>query len=292
MDIGFIGLGNMGGPMALNLQKAGHTVIAYDISPSALERAAQAGAVPARSPAEVARGAETVLTSLPTPLVVESVYLGPGGLLEGARAGQLFVDLSSITPHLARKLAERLAEVDVEFLDAPVSGGTTGAAAGTLAIMVGGDPQTLARAEPVLRCIGERIFHAGPVGAGSTIKILNQLLMGINSMAMLEMLSLARRSGIDLALVKEIISASSGFSRAVQTRFDKAAQHDFQPGFAIDLMCKDLRLGREMAKELGAELPVASLVLSIYEQASEQGLGQQDVTAALRLFEGVGNGEA
>lgn len=291
MRLGFVGLGNMGGPMAANLLKAGHRLVVFDVSGPAQHRAVEAGAEGVDGPRAVAEAADMVMTSLPTPAVVESVYLGPDGLLEGARAGQLFVDLSSITPSLARMLAERAGERGAIFLDAPVSGGTTGAAAGTLAIMVGGGAEAFQRAEPVLKALGDRVFHVGPVGAGSTIKILNQLLMGVNSMAVLEMLSLAQRSGIDLALVKEVVSASSGFSRAFQFRFPKAVERDFTPGFAIDLMAKDLRLGRDMAKELGAQLPVASLVLSMYEQASQLGLGQLDVTAAIALYEGARPGD-
>lgn len=285
MNLGFVGLGNMGCPMAINLLKAGHRLVVYDLSAAAVARAREAGAVSVDSPEAVARSSEVVLTSLPTTAAVESVYLRAHGLLEGAQEGQLFVDLSSVTPSLSRMLADRFREKGATVLDAPVSGGTAGAKNGTLTIMLGGDAESVARAKTVLGAIGEKFFHVGPVGAGNTIKILNQLLMGINSLAAMEMLALARRSGIDMALVKEVVTASSGFSRAFQSRLPRVVEEDFSPGFAIDLMCKDLRLGQEMAKELGAPLPVASLTLSLFEQASERGLGQQDVSAVLRLFE-------
>jgi len=285
MKLGFVGVGNMGALMLPHLLEAGHDLVVYDISPAALERARQMGATPAESPSAVAKASEMVLTSLPTPPVVESVYLGSGGLIEGAVQGELFVDLSSISPSLARRLASGLGEVGAHFLDAPVSGGTTGARAGTLAIMVGGDEWAMRRAEPVLRCIGKRIFHGGPAGAGSTLKLLNQILLGINNVAVLEMMSVALRSGLDLGLVREVITASTGFSRSFESRFQKIVEKEYSRGFAVDLMAKDLRLAREMARELGLDLPMAEMAQSIFERAGELGLGQEDVSAAIALYE-------
>ncbi|HZK67440.1 MAG TPA: NAD(P)-dependent oxidoreductase, partial [Chloroflexota bacterium] len=198
MDIGFVGLGNMGGPMAANLLKAGHRVYVRDLSDAAVERAVAAGAVVVENPRAAAEAGEMVLTSLPTPAAVEAVYLGPDGLLEGAREGQLFFDLSTITPSLARELSRRFAEKGAAMLDAPVSGGVAGATAGTLAIMVGGDEDALRKAEPVLRDIGKNIFYAGPVGSSSTVKMFNQLLVGVTNAAVVELVALARRTGIDL----------------------------------------------------------------------------------------------
>ena len=285
MKLGFVGVGNMGVLMLPHLLEAGHSLVVYDVSKAALERAEQVGAAVADSPREVAEAGEMVLTSLPTPPVVESVYLGGDGLIEGAWTGQIFVDLSSISPSLARTVASRFAEKGAAVLDAPVSGGTTGAHAGTLAIMVGGDAETLRQAEPVLRCLGSRIFHAGPVGAGSTLKLLNQILLGINNLGVLEMMSVAQRSGLDPALVKEVISASTGYSRSFETRFQKIVDREYSRGFAIELMAKDLRLSREMARDLGLELPMAALAQSLFERAARQGLGQEDVCAAIALYE-------
>ena len=231
MRLGFVGLGNMGNPMALNLLRAGYQVVAYDLSTAAVEALVQAGAAQADGPAAVARDAEMVLTSLPTPAAVEAVYLGEGGLLEGARSGQLFVDLSSISPSLAKKMAERFAEKGATVLDAPVSGGVRGAQAATLAIMVGGDPDGFRRAERVLKVIGSNVFHAGPVGASSIIKILNQLLVGIHNIAAIEMITLARHAGMDLDLAKKVIDASSGWSRILDVEFPKAVSRDWTAGF-------------------------------------------------------------
>ncbi len=273
--------------MVLNLIKAGHRLTVYNRSEPARERARQAGATVVESPRAVAEAGEIVGSCIATPTAVESVYLGPDGLIEGARANQLFIDLSSNTPGLAKKLAARLAGVGASFVDAPVSGGSGGAKAGTLTIMAGGEEESLRRATPVFDAIGDKVFHVGPVGAGSTIKILNQLLVGINVMAVVEMVALARRSGIDLNLVQEIIGASTGSSKVFHTRFPKAVNHDFSLGFAIDLMAKDLRLGRDMAEELKGTLPLTSQALSLYEQASKAGYGQLDTSAAVQLFESV-----
>ncbi len=286
MDLGFIGLGNMGGPMALNLMKAGHKLYVYDLSPEAVQRVVEAGAVAMDGPSAVARASEVVLTSLPTPVAVEAVYLGEKGLLEGARSGQLFVDLSSISPSLAKKMAARFGEKGATVLDAPVSGGVKGAAAATLAIMVGGDVEGYRRAEPILKSIGTNVFHMGPVGSSSTMKMMNQLLVGVSNAAVCEMANLARKAGMDLAQVKEVISASSGMSRIFEGAFPKAAERDFAPGFAVDLMAKDLRLIRDLAAELETELVIAPAALSVFERASQAGYGKDDVTAALQVYEG------
>ena len=285
MNLGFVGLGNMGYPMALNLTKAGHKLTVYDLSTEAVQRMVEAGATPASRLADVASAGQIVLTSLPTPMAVESVYLGPGGLIEGATSGQLFVDLSSISPVLSKKMASSFAEKGAAVLDAPVSGGVTGARAATLAVMVGGDPEAFRQVEPVLKTIGKNVFHVGPIGTSSTIKILNQLLVGINNIAITEMINLGRHAGMDMKLVEEIIKVSAGWSRLFETEFPRAMARDFDTGFAIDLMAKDLRLARDLAVELGTELPVAEKVLSVFEEASRAGMGKKDVSAAIQLYE-------
>jgi 3-hydroxyisobutyrate dehydrogenase len=284
MDVGFVGVGNMGRLMAPHILRAGHRVIVYDASEAALEEMRQAGAVVADSSKAVAEAAEVVVSSLPTPAAVEDVYLGPGGLIEGAKPGQLFADLSSITPTVARKVADAFAEKGAIVLDAPVSGGTDGARDATLAIMVGGDEEAFARIEPILRTMGKKIFHVGPVGAGSTVKILNQLMIGANNMMVSEMAALAERVGVSPATLFEIIPTSSGHSKAFDTRYAKIARRDFSRGFAVDLMAKDLRLGVEMARDAGMELRVAPFILGIYEEASRAGYPVDDICAAFHLF--------
>ncbi|HEX2923176.1 MAG TPA: NAD(P)-dependent oxidoreductase [Chloroflexota bacterium] len=285
MKLGFVGLGNMGCPIALNLIRAGHDLTVFDLSAGAVQRLVAAGAIAADSAAAVAEAGEIVLSSLPNPAAVEAVYLGQGGLIEGARPGQLFVDLSSISPSVAKKVASAFAAKDAAMMDAPVSGGVKGATEATLAIMVGGSADAFQRAVPVLNCIGKNVFHVGPVGTSSTIKILNQLLVGINNAAVTEMIVLGRAAGMDLAQVKEVIDASSGWSRILETEFPKAMNRDFDTGFGVDLMAKDLRLARDLGKELGVDLPAVQMAVSHFEQASAAGLGKKDVSSAIQLYE-------
>jgi 3-hydroxyisobutyrate dehydrogenase len=285
MRLGFVGLGRMGWPMSVNLLKAGHDVVVYNRSTPPRERAKEEGAVVVESPRAVAETSDIVFTCIATPPAVESVYLGDGGLWDGARAGHLFVDLSTIGPSLARRLAERFREKEVHVLDAPVSGGPAGAEAGTLAIMVGGDAGAYAGVEPVLRDIGEKLFHCGPVGAGSTVKLLNQLLVGINTLGVVEMALASRRSGVDLELVQRVIGASTGHSKLFDSRFGKVTKQDVSTIFALDLLVKDLRLALEMTRELGLDLPLASRALSVYEQASREGLGDLDTIAVANLLD-------
>jgi 2-hydroxymethylglutarate dehydrogenase len=284
MDVGFVGVGNMGRLMAPHILKAGHRVIVYDVSEAALLQMRQFGAEVGASGMAVAEAAEVVLSSLPTPATVEDAYLGPGGLIEGAKDGQVFADLSSITPTVARKVADAFAEKGAIVLDAPVSGGTDGARAATLAIMVGGDEGAFQKIEPVLRTMGSKIFHVGPVGAGSTVKILNQLMIGANNMMVSEMAALAERVGVSPATLFEIIPTSSGHSKAFDTRYAKIAKRDFSRGFAVDLMAKDLRLGIEMARDAGMDLRVAPFILGIYEEVSRAGYSVDDICAAFHLF--------
>ncbi len=284
-ELGFVGLGNMGGPMTANLLKAGYSLTVFDLAESAMTLQVQAGARTAAHPRQVASQAEVVFTSLPTPRAVEAVYLGQDGLLQGAHRGQVFVDLSSITPSLARQIAGAFGELGASVLDAPVSGGTTGASAGTLTIMVGGEREALDKVQDMLKVIGQKIFYVGPSGSGNTVKLVNQLLMGVNTVAAVEALALTERTGVDMALVADIIGVSAGFSRCFQTRFPKGLLRDYSPGFAVDLMSKDLRLVEEFARELGVTLFMTSRARDLFEEASSLGLGRQDVVSALELYE-------
>lgn len=285
MKVGFVGLGNMGGPMAANLLKAGYSLTVFDVVPSAVQQLAQQGATAASTPCQVASSSDVVLTSLPTPPIVEAVYLGQDGLLEGARSGQVFIDLSSVTPSLSRKLAGVFSEKGAKVLDAPVSGGTSGAKAGTLSIMVGGEREAAERVDAILKTIGEKIFYIGPIGSGGTMKIVNQLLVGINALAAVEALALVNRSGLDPDLVNEVVSASAGFSKGFQTRFPKGLKRDYSPGFAVDLMAKDLRLVRDLAAELGVELALTPKALSVFEATGSLGFGKQDIVSALESYD-------
>src|SRR4029450_3743888 len=197
LSVGFIGVGNMGNPMAGNVLKAGFLTLVCDLNPKAMENLIQAGARRARSAQEVVEGSEVVLTSLPASPDVEALYLEPGGLVERAKPGMILIDLSSVLPSTPRKIEPRAKARGVHFLEAPVSGGVSGAKGATLAVMVGGAPQILERARPVLRSIGPNIFSVGPVGAGNTAKAINNMMACVNSLAMMEGLGLGVQAGVD-----------------------------------------------------------------------------------------------
>src|SRR5437899_8313202 len=194
--VGFIGVGNMGNPMASNVLKASFAMTVFDTNPKAMENLIQAGARRAGSPREVVESSEIVLTSLPASPDVDAVYLEPGGLVDRAKPGTILIDLSSVLPSTPRKIEPRAKARGVPFLEAPVSGGVSGARAATLAIMVGGDAEPLSRATPVLRAIGPNIFHVGPVGAGNTVKAINNMMACVNSCAMMEGAALGGRAGL------------------------------------------------------------------------------------------------
>jgi 3-hydroxyisobutyrate dehydrogenase-like beta-hydroxyacid dehydrogenase len=258
MRVGFIGLGTMGGRMVGRLVGAGQVPVVYDRVAAASERAAALGATRAGSVAEVVRAADVVLSSLPMPADVEEVYLGPGGARDAARPGQVVADLSTIDPATARRVGSGLGERGVGFLDAPVSGGPSGAENGTLVVMVGGEAAALETARPLLEAFSRRIVHVGPVGAGSTIKLANQLLVGVNALAAMEAATFASRAGIPPATALEVLSAGAGDSVQLRRAIREfILTGDFRPQFALRLLVKDLRLLVAEAAGLGATLVTA-----------------------------------
>jgi 3-hydroxyisobutyrate dehydrogenase-like beta-hydroxyacid dehydrogenase len=280
--IGFVGLGTMGGRMVARLVAAGQVPLVYDLLPAARAAAEAAGARAGASPAAVVRSAEVVLSSLPMPADVEAVV---AEALPALRRGAVWVDLSTIDPATARRLAARLAERGAHFLDGPVSGGPTGAEAGTLAVMVGGDADALARARPALEAFAGRIFHVGPVGAGSVVKLANQLLVGANTVAAMEALAFARRAGIDPQVAADVISASAGDSAMLRRSKEFVQTGQFPPAFALRLLVKDLRLYAGEAGDLATATPAGQPTLTLYEQALARGWGGDDYAAVLRLVE-------
>ena len=215
VSVGFIGLGNMGNPMAVNVLKAGFPMTVFDKNPQTMENLVQGGAKAAASAKQVVGSAEVVLTSLPGSPEVEEVYLAPGGLVELAKPGNVLVDLSSVLPSTPRKIEPRAKARGVHYLEAPVSGGVTGARAATLAIMTGGDGAVLERVRPILRAIGPNIYHVGAVGAGNTVKAINNMMASVNSLAMMEGMVLGMKAGLDLTMLYEVVKASSGNSNAL-----------------------------------------------------------------------------
>jgi 3-hydroxyisobutyrate dehydrogenase len=284
-SVGFIGVGNMGNPMAYNVLKAGFPMIVYDRNPQAMENLLQAGAQRAASAREVVEGAEIILTSLPASPDVEAVYLEPGGLVDSAKPGTILIDLSSVLPSTPRKIEPQATAHSVHFLEAPVSGGVTGARAATLAIMVGGNPEILTRAQPVLRAIGPNIFHVGPAGAGNTVKAINNMMASVNALAMMEGVALGVKAGLDPMTIYEVVKASSGGSKALERIPNALIPRKFEPGFKVQLMNKDLETFNTIAKELHVPVSFANVAQQYQQAAIAAGLAEQDTSVVMTIIE-------
>ncbi|HUP36611.1 MAG TPA: NAD(P)-dependent oxidoreductase [Candidatus Limnocylindria bacterium] len=285
-QIGFIGLGNMGVPMAGRLMEGGCALVVNDIRQDAARPLLARGATWAASPAEVAAAAQTVITILPTSREVRDVLLGAKGLLEALRPGSLVIEMTSADPSATRDLEREVAARGSALIDAPVSGGVRGAVEGSLAIMVGGDPALLERARPVLARMGKNIFHAGPVGAGHAIKLVNNMCSGGILALTIEAVAVAARSGVDPTRAVEILQASSGRSNASDNKFPRFILNGaFDAGFAIRLMMKDLDGYGRLAQESGVPSPVARAAAEVYRLAMARGMAEQDHTAIARIIE-------
>ncbi len=300
-SVGFIGLGIMGAPMARNLLRAGHGVVAWNRSPGPLDAAIADGAERGASPADVAARADVVITCVTASDDVEAVVLGTDawpGVIEGVRAGSVVVDMSTISPAVTQRLAERLGARGVLMLDAPISGGEQGAIAGTLSIMVGGPAEALERARPLFDVMGSRVTHCGPSGAGQTVKLCNQIAVVLNNLAMAEALVFCQRSGVDPGVMLEAISAGAAGSWQISNLGPKVVARDFAPGFKVGLQQKDLRLALEAADELQVPLAGTSLVHQLFaavERAHGADVGTQALVRALETLAvtevGSGRGE-
>jgi 3-hydroxyisobutyrate dehydrogenase len=285
-QIGFIGLGNMGVPMAGRLIDGGYSLVVNDIRHEAARPLLARGATWAASPAEVAAAAQTVITILPTSREVREVLLGTKGLLDALRPGSLVLEMTSADPSVTRELEREVATRGSALIDAPVSGGVRGAVEGTLAIMVGGDPALLERARPVLARMGKNIFHAGPVGAGHAIKLVNNMCSGGILALTIEAVAVAVRAGVDPTRAVEILQASSGRSNASDNKFPRFILNGaFDAGFAIRLMMKDLDGYGRIAQEAGVPSPVARAAAEVYRVAMARGMAEQDHTAIARIIE-------
>src|SRR5688500_15993404 len=283
-SVGFIGVGNMGNPMAGNVLK-NFPLTVFDMNPAAMGNLVAAGARKAASAQEVVEQSEIVLTCLPASPDVEALYLAAGGLVERARPGIILIDLSSVLPSTPRKIEPRARERGVHFLEAPVSGGVSGARAATLAVMVGGDRDVLERARPVLRSIGPNIFSVGPVGAGNTVKAINNMMACVNSLAMMEGVVLARKPGLDPMTVYEAVRASSGGSKALARIPGNIVPRNFAPGFKVQLMNKDLETFTTIAKELHVPVSFANVAQRYQQAALAAGLADQDTSVAVTIIE-------
>ncbi len=284
--VGFIGLGNMGGPMATNLVKVGHAVTVFDLMPEACAQLAEAGASVADSASAAIAGADYVISMLPAGKHVEAVYTGDDGLLSQLDGNVTVLDCSTIDAATARKVGEAAAEAGIGFMDSPVSGGVAAAAAGTLAFMCGGSAETFEKAKLILADMGKNIFHAGPAGAGQVAKGCNNMLLAIHMIGTTEALEMGARNGLDPAVLSEIMLASSGrnWSLEVYNPYPGVmetapASNDYKPGFMVDLMVKDLGLAMEIAEQAGVDNRMGQLARSLYEAHQSAGNGQVDFSS-------------
>jgi 2-hydroxy-3-oxopropionate reductase len=276
MRIGFIGLGLMGTPIVLNLLKAGFTVAVWNRTAPKLAPALEAGAVPSESVAALARQSDVVMMMVTDAAASEAVICGADGVLDHAEPGTILIDMGSIAPEMSRALAERAAARGVAMLDAPVTGNPNVARSAKLGIMVGGDAAVLDRVRPVLEALSAVIVHAGPSGAGSTLKLVNNLILGVAIEAVAEALVLARKAGIDPDCVRRITSVGGARTGAMETRGARMISGDFSPHFTADNMHKDLSTALRLAASLGAVAPVGAAALEMLQAARAQGKGGMD----------------
>ena len=286
MKVGFIGVGNMGGPMCRNIVKnTNHEVIVYDLSADAVKACTDLGASAGTSVADVASRCDVVITSLALPKIVEDVTLGKGGIAENAKPGSVFIDLSTNSPATAKRVHEGMKAKGIQMLEAPVSGGTSRAKDGTIVIMVGGDAKVFENNLPLLKSFSGEVIHLGEIGFGSVAKLINNMLAFCNSAAAAEALMMGKRSGIDLKKLDAVIRNASGMSNSYGNMATKAFAGNFDATFALDLAHKDLRLAMEMADELGVPGMIAPQVLNLMRMARGMGLGPSDSTSMIRVYE-------
>jgi 3-hydroxyisobutyrate dehydrogenase len=283
--VGFIGLGIMGSGMTHNLLRASVDLTVYNRSPERMQPLANAGAATAASPAALAAAVDVVFLCVSDTPDVEQVLFGEESVLQGAKSGSLVVDMSTISPAATRQFAERLAERGVAMIDAPVSGGSEGAAKGTLSIMVGGDAADVERARPYLEAMGSTITHLGPIGSGQSCKLVNQILVVVNMLATAEALVFAEASGLDLERTLEAVVGGAAGSWMLANRGPQAIRRDWRPGFTIDLQQKDLRLVLEAADQTGAPVLATSTVFQLYRTLQREGLGAEGNHALLKALE-------
>ena len=289
--IGFIGLGNMGAPMAANLVKAGHQVTGYDILPAAIAALAAAGGRAAASAAEAVAAGDVVITMLPAGPQVREVYLGNGGVLGRARNGALLVDCSTIDVETARAVAAAARAAGFDMVDAPVSGGTAGAAAASLTFMVGGEAAAFARARPVLDAMGRTIVHTGPAGTGQAVKICNNMMLAISMIGVCEAFTLAHKLGLTSQTLFDVVSKSTGQSWALTGYCPvpgpvptSPANRDYAAGFTAAMMLKDLRLAQQAAGAAAAPTPLGGTAAALYQLFVDEGMGGLDFSAIYRFI--------
>ena len=287
MRIGFIGLGNMGGPMARNLIKAGHSLVVNDIDEAKTAEHREMGAEWAATPEDVARQAPVVLTSLPGPAEVEEVALGPQGLVLGLQPGSVYADLSTGSPTRVRQVAERIEAIGAHMLDAPVSGGTIGADAGTLAVMVGGDREVFEAVRPVFEAIGQGVSYVGPIGSGTVAKLVHNSISLTTRIVVQEGMALAVKAGVAPGVMLQVLrDAAFGKQTLLNQLPEVVFKGDFStPRFTLSLAHKDVSLGQELAQEMGAPMELAAMAMRVQEEGISRGWGGYDNLATFMLAE-------
>jgi 3-hydroxyisobutyrate dehydrogenase-like beta-hydroxyacid dehydrogenase len=286
MNVGFIGLGTMGGPMARNVMKKGHRLVVYDVQPASVRALVADGATAAATPREVAAASEVVITMLPDAPDVERVALGADGIVAGIRPGTVYVDMSTIDPATTRKVAAAIEAKGAAMIDSPVGKTADHAVAGTLTLMVGGPADVVARVRPVLDCMGTDFFHCGALGAGQTMKLLNNLLAAAIGEASVEAVVAGTKAGLDLGLMLSVLKTTMAWNNQLAISMQKRSMMgDFQPGFMMKLAYKDCRLALSMVESLGVDAPVGRATLATLEEGLAKGLQDHDVGAILKMRE-------
>jgi len=288
MKIGFIGLGNMGSPMCKNLIKEGHELGVFDLNKEAVAALEELGAKAMNTAGAAAAFGDMVFTSLPNPKIVLDVFLSSGGIVDSAKPGTILVDMSTVTPRTEQDIYKVAKEKKVYMLDAPVSGGVKGAINGTLSIMVGGDKEVFEKAKELLEVLGEKIYYLGEVGSGQALKLVNQLIFGINVVTLSEAFVLGKKAGMSPDTIYEVLSESAANSYAMQTRYKNfIAKGNFNPGFSIDLMAKDMGLAIQMAKENGAATIIGNIAEEMYKISQYTGNGSLDIAGVINYYEKI-----
>jgi 3-hydroxyisobutyrate dehydrogenase-like beta-hydroxyacid dehydrogenase len=283
--VGFIGLGHMGSPMALNLLKNGFPLVVHDVDRTKAEALRARGATVADSAEAVAAVAERTICMVETTAQAESVIAGERGIVRGARRGHIVVCMSTIDPLVARRLGEQLATRGVAMLDAPVSGGTVRAVSAELSIIAGGAAETVAACQDLFRAMGAKIFHVGALGQGLAMKLVNNMLVQVNMVAVAEALVLGVKAGLDPQTIYEVVRVSSGTSHAFETRVPKILERDFAPGGTVDISYKDQELETAFAKQLGVPVLLANVSQQVYQMARAAGLNKEDGSAVVKVLE-------
>ncbi|MCM3568977.1 NAD(P)-dependent oxidoreductase [Neobacillus mesonae] len=289
--IAFIGLGNMGLPMASNLVKAGYSVYGVDTNPNTEEKLSQIGGkidVPVEL---LVQQVDFVLTSLPTPQVVETVYLGEKGIIKNAPSSLTLIDFSTISPKLNEQVYAAAKEKGIDYLGAPVSGSVSGAIDGTLTIMAGGEKRVYEQSLPILEVLGENLFHLGESpGTGTVIKLLNNLMIGFYTQAVAEGVALGEQLGVNPDTIYDVLSVSFGQSRVYERNYKSfIAQNNYEAGFSTNLLLKDLKLAKQMALESGSQLPIGDQLIDLYTNAADKGYGQMDMSSVYLIMKELNN---